>query len=129
MTKKIVKIKNDTYGQPFWWVQAETDSEFTEILKKEIPNLAEQIEINDDGMTAGECVTLIVNNQAVICFWFRKNDLSVMAHELLHAVLFCARIHGLVLSKESDEAFCYLFDWLIGVVLKKVIKHNGKISK
>lgn len=121
MTNKIVKIKNDTYGQTFWWVKAKSPKEFNNILKTVIPNLAEQMEM-DESVAYGETIDLNYENKVVICFWFGENDFACMVHELLHATLICLRCRGLILSKDSEEAYCYLFDWLTTQILKKICK-------
>lgn len=129
MTNQIIKIKNETYGLSFWWVKAKSDDEFNTILFKNIPTAKDQMEIDDDGTTLGETINLIHEGHNIICFWFQERNFPAMTHELLHATIICLRIKGVKLLEESEEAYCYLFDWLITQILKRQCKKQPVILK
>lgn len=42
----------------------------------------------------------------------KSNELSMISHEVLHAVIYIMKEVGMVLSYDSEEAYCYLLSYL-----------------
>lgn len=47
-------------------------------------------------------------------------DLSVIAHEVLHAIGVLSEIIGLKFSTDSEETFCYLLDYTLQEIYNKI---------
>lgn len=53
------------------------------------------------------------------------NELAILNHEILHAVMFILDSVNIKLSKDSDEAFTYFYEYVCKKIYKKLkIKFN-----
>lgn len=46
-------------------------------------------------------------------------SLSVLSHEIFHITTFAMNHIGIILTKDSDEAFAYMISWLTEEILKR----------
>jgi|SRR5262245_20874147 len=53
-------------------------------------------------------------------FHWRTADYGILAHEVLHATLQELRHRGLTDSRDSEEAYCYLFGYFYTEILKQL---------
>lgn len=119
--KKIVEIYDPIHLQRYWYVKANSSTEFNEILTKIIPNFKEMVIIDEpeDGDNDGECVAIVIDNHQVILFWANLTSINCISHECLHAVLMCAKSRD-INFKEGDDSLCYMFGFLIEEVFTKL---------
>lgn len=99
-------------------------TEFERALRKLVGNvdvkeIMGNIEKDDVGRMIG------VKETGLTCVWVKDNPwmvsgIGILCHELLHAVIWIMNRKGLELADSSEEAYTYLYEYLIEEVLTKV---------
>ena len=64
-----------------------------------------------------EAVTYTCGGYAV-CYFNKKCTIPLLAHELLHVVIYILSRAGISLSNDSDEAYTYLLEFLMKKALE-----------
>ena len=128
--KKMVEFYDPVHGVRYWFARVKSPEEFDHVLVSLIPNCEKLIdltptEVNDQ--TGGECVEIILDNKLVIAFWADLTSIGSICHETLHAILFAAKSRG-ISTADGDEALCYMYEWLLDELFKKlkltIVKHR-----
>lgn len=68
----------------------------------------------------GQCVSFVNQSQGrYVAIWLKPNaQISVLAHEAVHAAWYALSDLGMKFSDESDEAFAYYIGWIVGHLTK-----------
>jgi hypothetical protein len=116
--EKVIEIFDPIHNQRYWFVKCKSGQEFSKILNQIIPNYKDLVEDSDDSEEAGgECLDLVLDGRLIVVLW-SSLDLNTLTHECLHAILFSVKSRGI--SKDDDEALCYMLGFLVGEITKKL---------
>lgn len=105
---RIKHVYDDVWRQNYYYVCCPTHEELRKIIKKEL-NIDLEIKEN----TEGTFYVLESNGVQIYLIWTKYKKANIICHELMHAVSYGLRHKGLPLSDESEEAYCYLLDFLV----------------
>mgnify|MGYP001332340434 CR=1 FL=1 len=108
---KILHIFEPVFRVNIYWIKAKTEKEYKSIYEKQF-NLPYTGNLKD-----GKMCVLEQNGTPVIVLW--ANDEVNISHECLHATFWILKEHGVILSEESEEIFCYLQGFLLRAILNK----------
>jgi len=129
--EKVVEVVDPIHNQRYWFIKCKNGKQFTDILTKIIPGYTDLVEVSDDEeLTGGECVDLVIDGRLVVVLWCNPVDVNSLFHEILHAVLFSAKSRGI--SRDDDEPLCYMVGFLVGEILSKLnisLKRGRKVNK
>lgn len=112
----IRKFSDSVYNKVFYLVYDETDEKILHFVKKKVNA---QLKLEDITNTAG----LVIDNELDIFFiiirHLHREFLETLLHECFHATARMFRYIGAELTKESEEAYAYYFEWLFKECLKR----------
>ena len=97
----------------FWWVKKE---DIIKWIAKEIPN---QVLQNPDMYRFDGVWRTIMTDGGWIILWTKDKDISIMVHEVFHAVEFLYNRIWLTHSIESWEAWAYMMQYITNEILKE----------
>lgn len=108
---KILHIFDPIYRQNYYYFNCKTEKEYQKLLKIKF-RINTEIRERDGGCEVYE------QSGTDVCFiWSKGRDIPVIAHEIMHAVSYVLRRKGIGLSKETDEAYGYLAQFLMKEIL------------
>lgn len=113
---KFLHIFCSVYALNYFFISTPTFDEFRKIMKKRF-----KLEIPEDDQTEGhfEIITKVNKGVDIGVIWVKdRKDYGTIAHECLHAVQWSTSQRGLNLSEETEEAFAYLFSFLVSTIQK-----------
>lgn len=111
--KGIKHIFDPIYRQNYWYICTPTHAEFRKIVLKA------GIKIEEKHNTDGGMYVYEQTKGQVIVLWTKNKTADLLAHEIMHAVSYCLRRKGLPLTDDSEEAYCYLFQYLMKEIKEK----------
>lgn len=111
---KILHIFDPIYRMNFYFIRANTWEEYSKIFYKEF-KIKEGVDPKDGKFS----VVTHKDNIEIAVLW--ANDISILSHECMHAVFWVMNKKDIKLCYESEEAFCYLHDFLMNSILNKKI--------
>jgi len=114
MSKKIIKpihIYNKTYQHNYYVYYGVPFDKYLEHFEIQagFPE-----EISPDSSSAGRCATIESLEDGVMTFiWTKDKDISILAHEVLHAVSMTLSMKDIPFNESSEEAYAYLLSMII----------------
>ncbi len=121
MNKKNFKISIDTWGAEIF-VCAGTPREvaISTYHKKIDPN----VRFSQENSPAVSGSALVEDSNKSLVVWFRsvKPGSRVITHESIHAAFHVLESSGVKVCKENQEALCYLADFIVGSIIRKLFK-------
>ncbi len=117
MLNRIKHIKEYLYRQSYYYVCCPTHKEFRKIVKKEI-----NLELSEKVLTEGGFYIIDVDGVDVHLIWTKDKSPELIAHELMHSISYGLRKKGMPLGDDSEEAYCYLIQYL----MREFLKDNGE---
>lgn len=115
MKTKKYKIKVDIYESDIWLVLTDNVVQTYDKLAKKY-----NWEINAEDEDYQGCFMPNSTNEYFMILPFNA-DLKLISHEVLHGTFAILEDHGVTLGPDSEEAFTYLHDYIIGKVQDKLI--------
>jgi len=76
--------------------------------------------------TIGKMEVFSSGREEIICVWTENKDISVLAHEIIHAMTFLLDSKGVPISYDNDEILCYYVEWMLDKVLTNEKKKRGR---
>jgi len=120
--KKLVHIKDPTYGGEIYVLSAATQPEVDATIRKIAPEFEGCTEFKGVGCTwafgpddGAEGNTFLVATKEHPT---RPYGISILVHELLHVTQHLLDGIGMTMGDETVEAYCYYLDSLVRDVLK-----------
>jgi len=119
MKSKITNIKKPQfiYDQTFrqnYYVSYGVSQKYWQKQVKKFLNI--DTEINEDA--GGRTVEFITNQGNVTWIWTQTKDISILSHEVLHAIFFTLSNRNTFLEENTQEIFCYQVQMLIRLILE-----------
>jgi hypothetical protein len=83
-----------------------------------IESVKEQLNIDQEVAKGinGKCV---VFDKPITWIWTDKKKVSILAHEVFHAVFYMLGSRGIILNNDTDEIFAYSIQSILRQILKK----------
>ena len=109
MRKKF--IEEPLYNSYFYLVW---DCSVEELRKWVLSRFNWELEITDSQVNLGKLITIESDGKIDWIIWVdKKIKYESLSHELLHLTFNTMRIVGIQLTKESEEAFTYLYSFYL----------------
>ncbi len=107
--KDVLHVYDKTFCQNYYICYGMSRKRFVEVLDKN--GTTTRLSKNQLGCT-------VMDYKGRMWVWTLRKNAPILAHELLHAVLFSMRDHGLTVSDSSDEVYTYTLEMLMRETLK-----------
>lgn len=114
MIRRRFPLRHNLYARAITFLCGSAP-EINRVLRRECPKGEEHRDLSPDCI--GRWVLYVEDGYEAdyLCIVTRrdKNEmLAALAHECLHHVNYALRKAGMPLANESDEAYCYYFQWV-----------------
>ena len=120
---QVIIVKNETYRFELGFiVNCQYDS-LLELAKNEY-----KIKLEEDGDDAEGRYFPKDSLIWIKHFTGTPEDIARLSHECLHAVGYLLRFRGIELSDSTDEAYCYLLQWMVFSFIKQY-KHETRRNR
>ena len=118
----ILHIYDFIYMENYYYFNVSNEQEYNQILKIrfKIDRPSNKADETDGGFNVYE------HNGTEVCFiWSKGKDVSIIAHECMHAVGYVLRRKGIPFNADTDEAYAYLLQFLV----KEIMSNKNKVKK
>jgi hypothetical protein len=124
MKKRYFKIRIELYKVVVHFSFGQNDEEFSKDLKKELSSIVSEEEMKNLCIMNHSGKTMMHTSGHIVC---RLSSLpttpyykGVLTHELFHITDFTLERVGVKLSRNSNEAYAYLIEYLTKSVYRKL---------
>lgn len=109
---EILHIFDPIYRQNYYYFNCKTEKNYQKLLKMKF-KIDRELKDKDGG-----CEVYKQTGIDVCFIWSKGKDISVIAHEVFHAVHYVLERKGIKLSDETDESYAYLIQFLMKEILE-----------
>ena len=120
----IKQIFDPIFTQNYYYIKAKSLTAYHRELKKEFDFVAV-----DAPSVTGKFRAIEKKGQSIGVIWAIEGRLDIVVHECLHATFWGLCRRGLNLNEESEEAFCYVLQFLIKEILSNKTDNRIKIRR
>lgn len=110
---RIKHIYDPIFRQNYYYITSKTHKEYCRIVEKEAGFKDEPRE----GIE-GHCSVFESNDNQIVVIWTKEKRPDLVAHEVLHGIGYTLMHKGLNLTHETEEAYCYLMQFLMKEIFK-----------
>lgn len=111
---KVNGIYDPIYRQNYWYICTKDHKECVDWLNKKFGTNDTPKDMIDGHMSVFQ------NPKGTIqVIWTNKKSPDLVAHEVMHAVSYSLRHKGLPLTEDTEEAYCYLFQFLMNEIFNQ----------
>lgn len=115
--KKLIHIYEKTFGTNIYYSGVKTFKEFKKQFQKQFPGF----EIKNYEMGTFINIEQLNGNQYGI-LWCKNDNLFVLIHEAAHAAFWLMDSKGILISKENEETFAYIQEFIVQEIMEKISK-------